>query len=197
LVPFGCGFPFLFRCLGGGGGRGAARGFAHCGAVTRDVVVGGSSLAREGVGISAAHGTAIGSTCGCVWVWCILHVLYDLHLFPCAVPSVCNYNFWSECVLGWVGLGRGIATSSLCSALSLSLSSALSLVRNRHCETSSIGWGAQCRRVGGGCSDFGHCILFPSRYGCVCLSVIVFGRRCACPLFRSLQGRGTARRRMQ
>jgi hypothetical protein len=188
-------FSFLFHRLGGGGGRGAARGFAHCGAVTRDVVVRahlprgrGSVSARLMVRQLGPRVVAFG--CGA------FHALYDLHLFPCAVPSVYNYNFWSECVLGWVG--SGIATSSLCS---LSLSSALSLVRNRHCETSSIGWGAQCRRVGlgGRCSDFGrpHLLFSPSRNGCVCLSVIVFGRRCACPLFRSLQGRGTARRRMQ
>lgn len=138
LVPFGCGF---FHCLGS---EGATWGFAHCGAVTRDVVVGahlsqgrGSGSARLMVRQLGPRVVAFG--CGA------FHALYDLHLFPCAVPSVYNYNFWSECVLGWVG--SGIATSSLCS---LSLSSALSLVRNRHCETSSIGWGAQCRRVGEG-----------------------------------------------
>lgn len=111
------------------------------------------------------------------------------------MPSTISIYFHAPCrpftiiIFGrsacWVGLGRVLLL--LPSALSLSLLS-LSLVRNRHCETSSIGWGAQCRRVGlgGRCSDFGrpHLSLLPSRNGCVCLSVIVFGRRCVCPLFR-------------
>jgi hypothetical protein len=104
------------------------------------------------------------------------HALYDLHLFPCAVPSVCNfYNLVG--VACWVGSGIRYFFPLL------SLSSSLSFGPNRHCETSSIGWGAQCRRVGlGGCGDFGRRIPFPSRNGCVCLLVIVFGRRCARPL---------------